>query len=140
MDNGTTPWAKWGRLAAPSLFLLAVIYYEELFLKLYCFRSLTAAGAVFTFLFTLPVALLLGLLCGGVSPRRGRALLPLITALVSLWIGAQLVYYHLFKTFLTIYSLTKMAMVAGAFGDMAVGQVFAKIGRASCRERVLRLV
>ena len=57
MDNGTTPWAKWGRLAAPSLFLLAVIYYEELFLKLYCFRSLTAAGAVFTFLFTLPVAL-----------------------------------------------------------------------------------
>ncbi|WP_251316375.1 LTA synthase family protein [Flintibacter muris] len=125
MDNGTTPWAKWGRLAAPSLFLLAVIYYEELFLKLYCFRSLTAAGAVFTFLFTLPVALLLGLLCGGVSPRRGRALLPLITALVSLWIGAQLVYYHLFKTFLTIYSLTKMAMVAGAFGDMAVGQVFA---------------
>jgi len=82
-------------------------------------------GAFFTLLFTLPVSLLLGLLCGGVPQKRGRILLPVCIALVSLWIGAQLVYYHLFKTFLTIFSLTKMAMVAGAFGDMAVGQIFA---------------
>ena len=58
-------WRSWARLAAPSLFFLAVIYYEELFLKVYCFHTLTPAGAVFTLLFTLPVALLLGLLCGG---------------------------------------------------------------------------
>ena len=37
--------------------------------------------------------------------------------------GAQTVYYHLFKTFLTIFSLTKMMMVAGAFGNMAVGEI-----------------
>ncbi len=118
-------WRSWARLAAPSLFFLAVIYYEELFLKVYCFHTLTPAGAVFTLLFTLPVALLLGLLCGGVPVRRGRVLLPVCTALVSLWIGSQVVYYHLFKTFLTIFSLTKMAMVAGAFGDMAIGEVLA---------------
>ena len=127
MDKESTvpQWERWRRLAAPSLFLLGVIYYEELFLKLYCFRALTAAGALFTLLFTLPVALLLGLLCGGVPEQRGRILLPVCTGLVSLWIGSQLVYYHLFKTFLTIFSLTKMAMVAGAFGDMAVGEIFA---------------
>lgn len=59
---------RWGRLAIPSLFFIGVIYYEELFLKLYCFRSITLTGALFTLLFTLPVGLLLGLLCGGVSP------------------------------------------------------------------------
>ncbi|MGE4276721.1 MAG: LTA synthase family protein [Lawsonibacter sp.] len=114
---------RWTRLALPSLFFTAVIYYEELFLKLYCFRFISLTGALFTLLFTLPVALLLGLLCGGLSPRRGRILLPLSTALISFWLGAQAIYYHLFKTFLTIFSLTKMAMVAGAFGDMATLEV-----------------
>ena len=118
-------WEKWGRLTAPSLFFLAVIYYEELFLKLYCFRSLTVEGAFFTLLFTVPVALLLGLLCGGVSPRRGRVLLVLCTGLASLWIGAQLVYFHMFKAFLSLFSLTKMAMVAKSFGETAVGNVLA---------------
>ena len=118
-------WAKYVSLAAPSLFLLGAIYCEELFLKLYCFRSLTAEGVVFTFLFTLPVALLLGLLCGSVSPKRGRLLLPACTALVSLWIGTQLVYFHMFKAFLSIFSLTKMAMVAQSFGETAVGNVLA---------------
>lgn len=117
--------AKYVSLAAPSLFLLGAIYCEELFLKLYCFRSLTAEGVVFTFLFTLPVALLLGLLCGSVSPKRGRLLLPACTALVSLWIGTQLVYFHMFKAFLSIFSLTKMAMVAQSFGETAVGNVLA---------------
>ena len=118
-------WAYWGRLVSPFLFLLGVIYCEELFLKLYCFRSLTVEGAFFTLLFTPPMALLLGLLCGGVSLQRGRILLPICTALVSLWVGSQLVYYHMFRAFLTIFSLTKMAMVAQSFGEMAVGNVLA---------------
>ena len=126
MDNEkTTLWEKWRRLASPSLFLLGVICYEELFLKLYCFRSLTVEGTFFTCLFTLPPALLLGLLCGGVSPGRGRILLPVCTALASLWIGSQLVYYHMFKVFLSIFSLTKMVMVAQSFGEMVVGNVLA---------------
>ena len=117
------PWSRWRRLAAPSLFFLAVIYYEELFLKLYCFHTISLAGFFFTLLFSIPLALILGLLCGGTPHRLGSALLVLCTALLSLWMGSQTVYYHLFKTFLTLFSLTKMAMVAGAFGDMAVGEI-----------------
>ncbi len=116
-------WERWRPLAAPSLFFFSVIYYEEILLKLFCFGTLTIPGVLFTLLFSLPCALLLGLLCGSVAPRRGRVLLILCTLLVSLWLGAQTVYYRLFKTFLTIFSLTKMAMVAGAFGDMALGEV-----------------
>ena len=48
---------RWRPLAAPSLFFLGVIYYEELFLKLFCFGSLTLPGVFFTLLFSLPVAL-----------------------------------------------------------------------------------
>ena len=118
------PWGgRWRRLALPSLFFLGVIYYEELFLKLFCFHSLSPTGALFTFMFSLPAAAALGLLCGGVSPSRGRVLLPLCTLLLSLWLGAQAIYYRLFKTFLTIFSVTKMAMVAGAFGDMAAWEI-----------------
>ena len=71
------------------------------------------------------MALLLGLLCGGASTRAGRLLLPLCTGLASLWVGTQVVYYHLFRAFLTIFSITKMAMVAQSFGEMAVGNVLA---------------
>ena len=50
------------RLLVPTAFFLAVIYYEELFMKLFCFHSLSPAGAFFTLLFSIPVAVLLGLL------------------------------------------------------------------------------
>jgi len=45
------------------------------------------------------------------------------TALLSLWLGAQTVYFSLFKTYLSLFSVTKLGMVAGAFGDMAVGEI-----------------
>ena len=111
---GENRWSRWRRLLVPSLFFAGVIYYEELFLKLFCFHAVTPVGALFTLLFTLPIAILLGLLCGGVAPRKGRVLLPAMTLLLSVWMGAQSIYYHLFKTFLTAFSLTKMGMVAGA--------------------------
>lgn len=113
----------WRPLVVPSLFFLAVIYYEELVLKLICFQGLTISGVLFTFLFTIPPALLLGLLCGGIPAKYGQVLLPICTILLSVWLGAQAIYYRLFKTFLTIFSITKMAMVAGAFGDMAVWEI-----------------
>ena len=114
---------QYRRLAVPSVFFAAVIFFEEIFLKLYCFHGLTPEGCLFTLLFTLPPALLLGLLCGGTPVRAGRLLLPACTGLVSLWIGTQVVYYHMFKAFLSVFSLTKMAMVAKSFGEMAVGNV-----------------
>ena len=115
-------WTRWRPLAVPSLFFLGVLYYEELFLKLYCFGGVSLPGAFFTLLFSIPVALVMGLLCraGG---RRGPEVLAVLTILLSTWMGSQAIYYHLFKTFLTLFSLTKMTMVAGAFGDMAVGEI-----------------
>ena len=50
-------WNRWRRLAGPSLFFLAVIYYEELFLKLYCFHGASLPGLLFTLLFSAPLLL-----------------------------------------------------------------------------------
>lgn len=114
----------WKQLAVPALFFAVVIYYQELFLKLYCFGSCSLQGALFTLLFTLPPALILGLFCGcAPTAAKGAWRLSLCTLLLSAWMASQTVYYHLFKTFLTLFSLTKMAMVAGAFGGMAMGEV-----------------
>ena len=121
--KGTARLLGWRRPLYPSLFFAGVIYYEEIFLKLYCFQSISLAGIAFTLLFTLPIAALLGLLCGGVSTRKGQILLPLCTGIISLWLGSQALYYHLFKTFMTIFSLTKMFMVAQSFGNTVITEV-----------------
>ena len=123
LSRGAGLWQRWRRLAVPSLFFLLVIYYEEIVLKLSCFQALSPAGAVFTLLFSLPLSLLLGLLCGGISPRRGRFFLVLSTVLLSLWMGSQAIYYRLFKTFFSLFSITKMLMVAESFGHTAAGEV-----------------
>ena len=123
LSKRTGLWPRWRRLAIPSLFFWAVIYYEELVLKLSCFQALSPEGAVFTLLFSLPLALLLGLLCGGISPRRGRFFLVLSTVLLSVWMGSQAIYYRLFKTFFSLFSITKMLMVAESFGHTAAGEV-----------------
>ncbi len=101
---GRTDGAVGGGCWSRPCFFAGVIYYEELFLKLFCFHAVTPVGALFTLLFTLPIAILLGLLCGGVAPRKGRVLLLAMTLLLSVWMGAQSIYYHLFKTFLTAFS------------------------------------
>ena len=121
--SGRPLFGRWTRLAAPSLFFLLTIYYEELFLKLFCFHAIPLSGAFFTLLFTLPIAFFLGLLCGGVRLSAGRILLPVCTAIISIWVGSQAIYYRMFKTFLTIFSLTKMMMVAQSFGGMTASAI-----------------
>ena len=114
---------RWERLAAPSLFFAAVLYYEELFLKLYCFGAISFQGALFTLFFSIPPALVLGLFCASPSPRTGKIRMFWCLCVYSVWMAAQTVYYHLFKTFLSLFSLTKTKMVAGAFGSMALEEI-----------------
>ena len=104
----------------PSLFFLLSIVYQEVFLKLYCFKVIPMRGIVCTVLFSLPVALLLGLWCCAVKPRNGRRVLLGVTAVLCIWMATQTVYFYLFKTFLSLSSLVRVRMVAGEFGGLAV--------------------
>ena len=108
------------QLLLPSLFFWVTITYQEFFLKLYSFREITLQGAVYTILFSLPLAMLLGVCCFALRPRYGRGLLLCATALLCVWMATQTTYYYLFKAFLSLASLFRVKMVAGEFGGLAV--------------------
>ena len=110
---------KWGpllRLLWPTLFFWCGFLWQELLVKIFCLHAVTPVGVAMTALFLLPPALLLGLLCGSVSRRAGRVLLPVCSGAVTIWMGAQIAYYSLFRTYLSLYSVTKAGMVMGSFG------------------------
>lgn len=111
------------RLLLPSLFFLVSIVYQELFLKLYCFQVVPVRGVICTMLFSLPIALLLGLWCCAVRPGAGGRILLGATFVLSAWMATQSVYYYLFKTFLSLSSLMRVGMVAGEFGGLAVPSI-----------------
>ena len=108
------------RLAWPGFYFLVVIYYEELFLKLYCLHGISPVGALFTLLFTGPIAMGLGLLCGGVSPGKGRVLLVLCTGLISLWLGAQALIIALFF----LFKSSTLAAIAAVVVFLVLPQVW----------------
>lgn len=112
-----------GRMLLPTLFFLVSIVCQELFLKLYCFRVIPVRGVVCTILFSVPVALILGLCCCTVKPKTGERVLLWVTVALCAWMATQTVYYYLFKTFLSLSSLVRVGMVAGEFGGLAVTNV-----------------
>lgn len=116
-------WIVYRKPAVLSLFFLLTILFQEMFLKLYCFHVIPVRGVLYTVLFSAPVAMVLGLWCGSVKPRTGRILLPVLTAVLCAWMATQTVYYYLFKTFLAVGSLSKVGMVAGEFGGLAVTNI-----------------
>ena len=111
---------KWLQLGGTSLFFFLSIVYQELFLKLYCFRIIPVRGVIFTTLFSVPIAMLLGMWCVGVKERTGRRVLLGVTAGLCAWMAAQTVYYYLFDTFMSLTSLIRAPMVAGEFGGLAI--------------------
>lgn len=113
----------WWPMVRPSLFFLAAIIYQETFVKLFCFRVIPVRGMAFTLLFSLPIAMLLGLWCVCVRPKTGRRLVMILTGVLTAWMATQAVYYHLFKTFVSLSSLLRVKMVAGEFGGLAVENV-----------------
>lgn len=114
---------RWQMLIKPSLFFFLTILYGEFFLKLYCFRIIPMRGLIFTALFTLPIALLLGLWCAAVRPKTGRRIFLIATAILCAWLASQAVYWRLFEKFLSLSSLIRTPMVAGEFGGMALGNI-----------------
>lgn len=110
-------------LGRVSLFFLVSIGYQELFLKLYCFQVIPVRGVVCTILFSLPIALLLGLWCCAVRPKSGGWVLIGSAFVLSAWMATQTVYFYLFETFLSLSSLARVGMVAGEFGGLAVPSI-----------------
>jgi len=116
------------RLLVPSLFFFGLIFALEMLFKAFC-GMLSLQGVLLTALFSLPAAMLLGLLCGGVGGKAGRVLLAVCSAAVTVWIGVQMVYFDLFKTCLSLFSLTMAGMVMGDFGTQTANLIVNNLPR-----------
>lgn len=104
----------------PTVFFWAALIWQELWVKVFCVHSLTGESMAVTALLVLPPALVLGALCAAVPRRVGTALLPVIMGVITLWMGARVAYYSLFRTYLSLYSTTQAGMVLKNFGMDAV--------------------
>ena len=112
---------KWKAMIPASIFFFCVIYFEELALKQYCFHEITLVGAWVTLLFTIPIAMICALICHLISSKHRQWMVVCLTIFLSGWMCTQMLYFRLFKTFFSIFSVSKMGMVASSFGDMVMG-------------------
>ena len=92
-EGGVLPW----------LWLPIAVTVQELTLHLYAFGG--EGNFLYVLLFSLAFGGMGDVLCA-LCPGRGRRVLAgILTVLGTLWLGAQAVYFSVFRTFLTLYSV-----------------------------------
>ncbi|MGI5935434.1 MAG: LTA synthase family protein [Oscillospiraceae bacterium] len=89
--------------------------YLELFLKLWCFRTMTLRGLVFTVLLAAAAGTLATFVCCLNNARFSSKLFAALLFAATLIFATQTVYYGIFKTFLTAYSVSQAGDVIGNF-------------------------
>ncbi len=94
------------------LYFPALILWLELVLRLSCGEGLSFVSFLYRFMFTVPIASVLTLLCTIGGARLNRVLCAAFTAALSIWFSVQILYFNVFRTFLTVSSIggTNQAM------------------------------
>lgn len=85
--------------------LLFLTLYCELIIRLDAGGGLLAPGVLFTLLFGAVWSLLTVLLCRCFSEKVNRILYGVFTAAVTIVYGGQYIYYQIFGTYFTVYSM-----------------------------------
>ncbi len=102
---------KSGRLKFSSFSLLVFYYstivFSELIIRISSSKHFFGIGLLYIFLFSLPVALILFGLSHLFSNKVNRVISIVCTALLLVFYDSQLIYYQVFKTFYTVFSLTR---------------------------------
>lgn len=85
-------------------FPISIIYLESVF-KIAVFKELFNIGFIYMILFSIPVGILLYLVCSLFNSRTNRILSVVLTVFLTFIYIVQAVYYQIFSTFLTLFSL-----------------------------------
>jgi len=109
------------RRAAAFLFFPISIFYMELVVKAFCFRTILNRGFFYTLIFTLPIGLFLATICTVFPKRVNRVLSIVLLSLVTLILMIQTVYYSIFNTFTTLYSATGVGQVLQFWREIIMG-------------------
>ncbi len=113
------------RPASVLLFFILMLAYDELVVKLVSYRS-EATSFFFPLYYSVFYGAILALLCSFFSRRVNFIIAKVLSFAVFLFYGTQQVYFYIFKTYVTFYSVTVgTGQVMGNFA----GQMFTAIFR-----------
>ena len=104
-------------------FILSMIYFELLF-RLWVFGPLSPVGTAYSILFSIPAGTAVFMLTSFIGKRVNRFLSCALVLLCALPYAVQAVYHHIFKTFLSLYSV---------FGTNQVFQFYKQIFAAALK-------
>lgn len=100
----STPYARF-------VFHILTLIYLELVFRLWVFNTLLNAGTLYSILFSFPAGTLVFALSSFFSEKANRILSVILTLLYSLFFAIQIVYYSVFRTFLSLYSISGAGQV-----------------------------
>ena len=82
-----------------------ILFSMELVVKVFCFQTISWKAILYTGLFSISVGLGIAFLCSGFSKMTNRILARVLFGFLFFFFSAQIVYFSIFKTFGTLYSL-----------------------------------
>jgi phosphoglycerol transferase MdoB-like AlkP superfamily enzyme len=91
------------KLSLLFYFVLFIIY-EEMVLSCLLFKIFPSSIWLIT-LFSIPIAILLNIICSIFKPRSNKIITYAITAFTIILFGAQIVYYSMYESILSFYSI-----------------------------------
>ena len=109
------------------IFFPILIIYFETFLKAFTYETVFNIGYVYMCFFSLPFGLLFYLLSTSFSEKANKILFYLIVSFLSLYYGTQIIYYRIFYTFTSLYSVFVGAGKALSFTDVLSSALFNNI-------------
>lgn len=89
------------------IFYYSTIIFSELVIRIFSSKAFFGIGLLYIFLFSLPVALILFALSHLFSNLVNRIVSIVAVAALLVFYASQLIYYQIFKTFYTVFSLTR---------------------------------
>jgi lipoteichoic acid synthase len=100
------------------LFFPILILYFETVLKVFIYDTVFNIGYVYMCLFSVPLGMLFYLLATGFNEKINKILFYSIVTFLTLYYGTQIIYFRIFNTFTTFYSIFVGTGKALAFTDI----------------------
>lgn len=81
----------------PSIYFFVSILFLEIVVKIILCKHFINLGHLYTFIFTLPIAIILGLICKLSKEKVNKVLLFTITVIITVYFEIQYIFYTLFS-------------------------------------------
>lgn len=109
------------------IFFPALVLYFETILKLFIYETVFNIGYVYMCFFSMPFGLLFYLLSTSFNEKVNKILFYSIVSLLTFYYGTQIIYYRIFYTFTSLYSIIVGAKKALSFTDVVLSALFNNI-------------